>query len=120
MVNAGHDPVFVLRTDGSWEEYPAIAQPLGIMDIFDAEETRLHLQPGDLVVLFTDGVVETRNVEKEEYGFDRLKRVVFQNRNKSVDEIIEDLRNDIINFSRGADQHDDITLLMMRYTGGGA
>ena len=120
MVNAGHDPVFVLRTDGSWEEYPAVAQPLGIMDIFDAEETRLHLQPGDLVVLFTDGVVETRNVEKEEYGFDRLKRVVFQNRNKSVDEIIEDLRNDIINFSRGADQHDDITLLMMRYTGGGA
>jgi len=46
--------------------------------------------------------------------------VVFQNRNKSVDEIVEDLRNDIINFSRGVDQHDDITLLMMRYTGGGA
>jgi sigma-B regulation protein RsbU (phosphoserine phosphatase) len=75
------------------------------------------LQPGDLLVAFSDGVTEALSATGEEYGEDRLLECVGTNRQKSMREILDAIFASVREFSVGAVQSDDVTALVVRFDG---
>lgn len=71
--------------------------------------------PGDVMVIYTDGIVEARNAEQEEYGEQRLLDMLEQTFSMEADEIKEHILNDLAQFSAGQPMHDDQTLLVVKF-----
>lgn len=102
------DSVISLKSTGS-------KSPLGIIEKKDFQEENIRLNPGDVLVLYTDGVSESWNLQHEFYGSDHLKRFL-----KNLDThlsskiIIDKIMEDIRKFSQEVDQHDDITVVVVK------
>lgn len=113
--NAGHPPPILFR-GGSDEvvnlEVTGIA--LGAMGGMEYEERRVDLSPGDVVVLYTDGVTEAMNGEAEQYGQKRLCSAVQSSRHLSAQGILESILEDISHFSGDQAQFDDITMIIVK------
>lgn len=88
--------------------------PLGILDDAAYEETRLELTHGDVVVLYTDGIVEAMNENKEIFGFDRLLDIVNNSPAGTAESLLEDVKRSVNEFAGSASQHDDITVIVIR------
>jgi len=113
MVNAGHPPPLRRSAHGGLTEIGEahVGLPLGVFDR-SYEETRLKLEPGDTLVLYTDGITEARNPSGDFYGLERLLHVVQEapNQARSLGEaILSDLRS----FVAGRSQSDDLTLVCL-------
>ncbi len=80
----------------------------------EIEEITLHPQPGDILVFYTDGVVETMNGSREEYGENRLKLVIKSNAGRSSPEIKNALLADLARFRGSTPPHDDLTFIIMK------
>ena len=117
FVNAGHNPP-LLRHNGRWSW---ITQKCGIfMGSFAQAKYRsseLVLVPGDLLLLYTDGVNEAFNVNDEQYGNDRLESFLAAHADLGPKEIVEALKADVASWSEGAVQSDDITIFALEYHG---
>ena len=87
--------------------------PLGILGDSEYEETQLKLQPGDKVVLYTDGIVEAMNEKEEIFGFERLVEVVQGARSAAADLLLKEILDRVNAFTGGAAQHDDLTLIVV-------
>jgi serine phosphatase RsbU (regulator of sigma subunit) len=74
--NAGHNAGLLVRADGSSERLEGNGLPLGLLPIVDYDRAEVSLAPGDLVVLYTDGITEAADADGEEFGLDRLEKVV--------------------------------------------
>ncbi len=115
FARAGHEPVIVLnRKTQNARLYGPDGIALGMVDndLFSVtEEMVIRLSPGDIVTLYTDGVVEAMDEAKNEYGQTRFVDFLLSNREKEPGEIIEKVLEDIESFTRGIPQHDDITLV---------
>jgi len=90
------------------------AFPLGIVEFAEYEETKLQLESGDLLVFYTDGVVEAMNKKEEMYGFERFLEVVKENRGLETENFLQHLIDDINSFVGKAEQHDDLTIVVIR------
>jgi len=90
------------------------AFPLGIVEFAEYEETKLQLESGDLLIFYTDGVVEAMNKKEKMYGFDRFLEVIKENRGLKVDLFLEKLIEDINSFVGKAEQHDDLTIVVIK------
>ena len=112
--NAGHNPPHVVRSDGRVEELPKSKDPM--MGIFEVEykEASLQLEPGDMLVMFTDGVTEAMNPDRMEFGTRRLMTILGGQAGKSSQQIIEVVKDAIKDFTEGAEQSDDITMLAIK------
>ncbi|MEA1884673.1 MAG: GAF domain-containing SpoIIE family protein phosphatase [Thermotogota bacterium] len=114
--NAGHDPIILYRKET--DEFFEISNngiPIGIFqDQLYVEET-FNLKPGDVFVIYTDGIPEARNEGKEEFGFERLKEVIKTNYNHSATEIKNEILYAVEEFVGTAKQHDDTTFIVVRY-----
>ena len=75
---------------------------------------KVPLNPGDLVVLYTDGVTEATNENEEEYGIDRFTACVVENMQGTSKEIREAVVRDVIAFAGDRPQHDDITIMVLK------
>jgi len=117
-VNAGHNPGLLVRTGGETRWLSSTGPPLGILPVaaYAAEEVRL--QPGDTVLLYTDGITEAENPEEEEYGQDRLHDVGQAHHSATLAEIAAAVEFDVENFARGVPPADDRTLVMVRRLAG--
>lgn len=116
--SGGHNPPFVLRRSGVVEELPQAKGPLIGLDakkIFEAGHARL--EPGDLLLAFSDGVVEAENSAQELYGEARAEDALSRLRGKNARAVVETIREDLRKFTGEAPQSDDITLLALRYLG---
>jgi sigma-B regulation protein RsbU (phosphoserine phosphatase) len=114
-VNAGHNPPFVLRADGRLEQLTEGGLILGVMPtLVPYREGRITLHPGDAVLMFTDGVSEAMNVEKEDYSDERLEQFLRGLKHRSSSGIVEALRNELAAYTAGAPQSDDITIVVFR------
>jgi sigma-B regulation protein RsbU (phosphoserine phosphatase) len=91
--------------------------PLGILEDVDYEETNLYLEPGDRVVLYTDGIVEAMNDKEEIFGFDRLLEVVQGARGTTADSLLKEIIDKVNVFAGGAAQHDDLTVIVISAVG---
>ena len=116
-VNAGHNPPYVLRVDGgsmAMEELPAGGTVIGMFPQARYEEGTVDLRPGDVLMIFTDGVPEALNPSEEEYGEERLKGVLRQVVSLPVEEMISRISQDLKNWIQDAAQYDDLTFVLMK------
>jgi sigma-B regulation protein RsbU (phosphoserine phosphatase) len=114
-VNAGHNPPLLLNRDGSMKELTEGGMVLGLFASAQYEAGAVKLQPGDRLVLFTDGVVEALNVEGEEFGVERLIEFLRANAQSVAPEILSRLQEAVLSFSAHTPQHDDITMMVLGF-----
>ncbi len=114
-VNAGHNPPLLARCDGTVEKLDCTGLILGIMPSARYEQQTVTLQPGDIVVLFSDGVTEAcRPDVDEEFGEERLAQAVFKLRDLPAQSIIEAINQQVQEFTVGSPPADDITLVIAK------
>jgi steroid delta-isomerase-like uncharacterized protein len=114
--NAGHNaPVLVGRRRTRRLHVGGLI--LGAFEHAAFDEETLQLEPADVLVVFSDGITETRNVHGEEYGDERLISCVGASRELRPDALVERLLASVCEFSDGAPQSDDLTALVLRYEG---
>jgi sigma-B regulation protein RsbU (phosphoserine phosphatase) len=114
--SAGHLPGYVLTSSGAVKmRLLSTGLPLGIMADADfAAEPAVHLEPGDMVLLITDGLKEATSPSGEEFGVERPLDIVRANRDKSARELVEMLYREVRSFSQDQPQRDDITLIVIK------
>jgi len=113
-VNAGHNPPMLFRA-GEVHRLSGGGLPLGLFKGRTYELQRRQLEPGDLLLVFTDGVTEANDPAENEFGEDRLLDVVNVNRDADVHGLTDKVFDAIAEFSRGLhNPHDDITLVSVR------
>jgi serine phosphatase RsbU (regulator of sigma subunit) len=113
LVNCGHNPRLVLRQDGNVEGLPAIATVLGLFEQWQCSTNEVQLQPGDLLVLYRDGVTEASNECEEEFGESRLIQVLKANRSLETSALLTKLLENVHRFSAGK-RSDDVTAIVAR------
>jgi phosphoserine phosphatase RsbU/P len=117
FINAGHPSPFLLRRGGIDEPCTEGSFPVGLMPDADYVPTQMKLSPGDTLVLFSDGVTEAMDPDDNLYGGPRLRDVLTDLQEASLDHVQQTVLTSIEAFTRGAAQADDITLLLVRYRG---
>ncbi|MGH9504072.1 MAG: PP2C family protein-serine/threonine phosphatase [Terriglobales bacterium] len=113
-INAGHNTPIVRRSAGAIERLTVGGLPLGIRSGAVYESGSLVLQPGDWLVIFTDGVVEALNQAEEEYGEARLLEVLNAGAATLPHEMLRRMMSDVDAFVGPTAQHDDITCLLIK------
>jgi serine phosphatase RsbU (regulator of sigma subunit)/pSer/pThr/pTyr-binding forkhead associated (FHA) protein len=115
-VNAGHNPPLLVRTDGTWKELkiPNSGPVIGIVPDFDYTTASAQLDSGDVMVIFSDGVTEAANVNGQDFDVQRLGAAVAANRSRPAQEIVQAVMESLAEFTTGAAQYDDITLIVTR------
>ena len=115
-VNAGHNPPLLLRKDqNQFHELNNGGLLLGALEtMMPYEQTDIQLNPGDILVCYTDGVDEALSpAGTDDYGVDRLKECILNNRNMTSHELLETIVKDVRNFSNNK-LIDDLTLLIIK------
>jgi len=114
-VNAGHNPPLLVRRAGSVEPLETTGLILGILAAAPYEQKTCRLEPGDLVVLFSDGVTEAcRPDVDEEFGEERLAQILAELNDGPAQAIIETVNRRLQEFTGGAPPADDITLVIAK------
>lgn len=113
-VNAGHNNPILRRVSGAIERLQVGGVPLGILENAPYESGSVTLQPGDWLVVFTDGVVEAENQQQEEYGEGRLFAVLQGGLVYPPAALLNYIMGDLDRFVAKAPQHDDVTLMLLR------
>jgi phosphoserine phosphatase RsbU/P len=112
--NAGHDRPLLFDESMAHRELATGGVMLGIMPSFPYEEESIHIPPGFMLVAYSDGVTEARNPEGEHYELDRLLEAIREHRALSAAELIEKVVREVQSFTAGAQQSDDITLMVAK------
>jgi sigma-B regulation protein RsbU (phosphoserine phosphatase) len=113
--NAGHNPPHLLTKNGEVRELPKSRDMMvGAFDGVQYHEDTLQLEKGDALVMFTDGVTEAMNIEREEFGTNRLKETLEEVAMHNCQQIIDSVKSDIAAFVGEAEQSDDITMLVIK------
>jgi sigma-B regulation protein RsbU (phosphoserine phosphatase) len=113
-VNAGHNPPLLVRADGSVDTLAEGGMVLGFFDPADYGEGTAELRPGDMLVVFSDGVTETWSAADEEYGEARLAALLIRERGLGPKELQAALLTELDGFSRGTKATDDRTLIVIK------
>jgi len=111
--NCGHNPPLLLRANGDIERLGATATVLGLFTNWNCEVKKVSLGPGDLLVIYTDGVTEAPNQAGEEFGESRLLEIVRAHKKVEVKETLSAILAGVQQFS-GVSQADDLTLVIAR------
>ena len=113
--NAGHNPPYIMKANGSVQSLPMSKDIIaGFLDDFQFTENTLQLEPGDTLLMFTDGVTEAIDPEENEYGVERLQQLLGQLVASDCQKIIDTVKADVKAFAGEAEQSDDITLLALK------
>lgn len=115
-VNAGHVPPMILHENGSFSWLRCKAGlVLGAMQNISYEQGSMLLKKGERIFLYTDGIPEAINLEEEEYGETRMEKFMQFHGTEPMTEVLKKFREDIRIFANGAEQFDDITMLLVEY-----
>ena len=112
--NAGHNPQYVLHTDGSLSVLNPIGNiALGIMEAMDYKSSSTVLKPGEHIVMFTDGVTEAENSDYDQLGEEKLEACLKTMAGAGSEEIVESVNGLVKEFANGNPQNDDVTILVI-------
>lgn len=116
LLSAGHGPLFIyLLREDRLKSMGAQGLPLGIMPVFSSEPSQfLDLQPGDLLILATDGLYEWENAQGEQFGPERVENLIRKFRDCSPQKILVALCDGVRAFSNGISQQDDLTAVVIK------
>jgi sigma-B regulation protein RsbU (phosphoserine phosphatase) len=112
--NGGHNPALVVRSTGEHEELKPTGMPVGLMPNAQYTQASVELGPGDLLVLYTDGITEAANPEDDEYGIERLAEVCKQHREAKLDDLAAAIEQNLDDFTQGVPYADDRTFVLTR------
>ncbi len=125
--SAGHNYPMVVRADGTCENLEERGTYLGIFptDVLemlpeqnpDNNVSQITLRSGDLILLYTDGVTDTENIDEESFGIERLEEMLVSSRHLGAAEIIDHIHNKIRQFQGDAPQFDDLTMVVVKVSG---
>jgi len=116
-VNAGHVPPLVRRGSGALEGLGSGSFPVGMFPEAEFQSARVNLDPGDYVLIYSDGISEAVNPRNEMFEEKRLRRILEDFQGENVHELCDAIRTDMKAFTEGAAQSDDITMLAIQYKG---
>ena len=113
--NAGHNPPLLLRADGRVQWLTEGGLLLGVFEDPRCSEATLRLEPGDRLLLYTDGITEAANRDREFFGEDRLEAVlVGAHPDVLAEELVEMVLRSVREFCDGCEPGDDMTVVVMR------
>jgi sigma-B regulation protein RsbU (phosphoserine phosphatase) len=115
FINAGHPSPFLIRRGVAEEPFSEGSYPVGLVPEAEYAVARLKLEPGDTLVLFSDGVTEAMDPDEQLFGVPRLREVLTGQTECPLDQLQKCVLEAVENFARGASQADDLTLLIVRY-----
>ncbi len=113
-INAGHNPPLIGRTNGAVEQLASGGFPLGIMPLAEYEIGETRLDPGEALVVYSDGVSEAANLKGEEFGMERLSQVISKNLAASASGLRDKVESSLSSFTQTAPAGDDITLVIVK------
>ncbi len=114
-VNAGHNPPYLYRVteDQPWP-LARTGMALGIDETLDFEQRAAHLDPGDVLIFYTDGILDALNARGEEFGDGRLRRVCASQRGKTAAHLVAALRDEVLAFAGTTPLSDDCTVVVAK------
>jgi sigma-B regulation protein RsbU (phosphoserine phosphatase) len=115
FVPASQPSPLLLRQGQVSELYSGGSFPVGLLEEASFQASRIQLEPGDTLLLYTDGVTEAEDRGQNQFGVERLKEVLSQNPDSTLEAIQTQILSAVGRFAEGAGQSDDITLLVVRY-----
>ena len=114
--NAAHNYPYLLHSDGTVQTLSkSHGIPLGIYKNKTYKSNTIQLLQGDLLLLFTDGVINSRNREGTHFGIEKLKANIQSMNNLNAKQVVESLLQTVLNFEDGTHQSDDISLVALKY-----
>ena len=116
LLSAGHAPILVYSSEDKCVSIlDAQALPLGMFpDLWEAMPVKITMNPGDIVVLITDGFLEWENNSGEQFGTDRLATIIRQFNDREPEVIIAELYDSVLEFAHGTPQQDDLTAVLIK------
>lgn len=112
--SAGHNPPLLVRKAGGFDTLKGGGMILGILPKAAYSEFREKMQPGDVLILYTDGVTEAPDPSGDEFGEDRLAALVASMLDRPAAEIVEAIHTAVAEYTQGAPAADDITVVAVR------
>ncbi|HUI75181.1 MAG TPA: SpoIIE family protein phosphatase [Candidatus Acidoferrum sp.] len=115
FINAGHPSPILLRQSEVKEAFTEGSFPVGLVPEAEYTAACVKLEPGDTLVLFSDGVTEAMDPEEQLYGVPRLREALANTAELPLDQLKKRILESVETFTRGARQADDLTLLLVRF-----
>ncbi|MCB1082345.1 MAG: PP2C family protein-serine/threonine phosphatase, partial [Chlamydiia bacterium] len=112
--NCGHFPALRIKKNGEWDHLTTHGMALGVTLFEEVATANITLESGDLVVFFTDGIVEAHNEAMELFGEERLLHHLQEQKGKSPQEIVDAMIETVAFFAEGSPQFDDLTLIVVK------
>jgi serine phosphatase RsbU (regulator of sigma subunit)/pSer/pThr/pTyr-binding forkhead associated (FHA) protein len=116
--NAGHNQALLIRSGGEVELLGPTGTPLGLLPNSEYTAAETSMLPGDLLLLYTDGITEAANPAAEEYGLERLAELCRRHRFESLDELAQTIESELDDFVEGVPYADDRTVVIARRSEG--
>lgn len=113
--SAGHLFPYRLSRQGNVEALESVSYPLGVRENLEVRVRASNLESGDVLFLFSDGVVEAHADNCDElFGFDRLEESLSRQAGRDVDQVCQAVLADLDDFTQGAPREDDLTLVVLQ------
>lgn len=113
-VNAGHNYPLLVQANGRLTLLKSTGTILGLLPEYQFQEATVSLQPQDLLVIYTDGINEAVNDRQEEFGEDRLRKLIQQKAHLPPEQLLAAILNEVNRYAGDLPQADDMTLLIVR------
>ena len=118
FTNAGHEPPYVIRRGAPHKQLAnRHGPPVGVVEDMEYSEDRFVLRPGDVLLVYTDGVTDAENPDKEAFGISRLESIVSSSDARAPEDVVGEIVDALQRYEEGGDQKDDVTILAVGYNG---
>lgn len=112
FARAGHEPPLLLHMDGSVDRVPhSSGMALGLWDEIILDERSIFLAPGDILILYTDGMTDCRDPKGEAFGLERIKKTLSAFASSNAQQVCDNLLETLKKYQDGSKQDDDVTLV---------
>jgi sigma-B regulation protein RsbU (phosphoserine phosphatase) len=114
FVNAGHNPPLYLSGSGEFQSLSVSGILLGAIPVAPYEKRTITLKPGEILVIYSDGVTEAEDKEEVFFGEEKVREIIRVNRDLSAAEILANIQSDVRDHQGSAQQDDDITIVIIK------
>ncbi|MFW6131564.1 MAG: SpoIIE family protein phosphatase, partial [Candidatus Aminicenantaceae bacterium] len=115
-INAGHNPPLLIEKKGTVDRFEISGLCLGMFPSSEYEEKKIIMSPGDTLLLYTDGITESRNKKGEEFTEERMINIAKQNIKLPAQDLMKKIFEEVNEFTSGVNQMDDMTMIVLKRT----
>ncbi len=119
LARCGHTPILYSHDNQVERLIPSgigLGLDFGSSFVNNLKEMEINLKNNDILVFYSDGITESKDSNMEDFGYERLEKIVHNNKEKEVDLIANEIMHELTLFSKDNSQHDDITLVIFKWS----